>query len=60
MRHDYYLQSIKNTDRFSPSTMRFPQVLKGKTLPNGKSCFEGRPGAEMPDYDFAKEVRWMD
>lgn len=33
-----------------------PQVLKGKTLPNGKSCFEGRPGAEMPDYNFGKEV----
>ncbi|CAN0010510.1 unnamed protein product [Laminaria digitata] len=32
------------------------KVLKGKTLPNGKSCFEGRPGAEMPPYDFDNEV----
>mmetsp|Transcript_5521 Transcript_5521/g.7772 ORF Transcript_5521/g.7772 Transcript_5521/m.7772 type:complete len:1187 (+) Transcript_5521:80-3640(+) len=28
------------------------RVLKGKTLPNGKQTFEGRPGAEMPAYDF--------
>ena len=32
------------------------KVLKGKTLPNGKSCFDGRPGAEMPPYDFDNEV----
>ncbi|CAM9777761.1 unnamed protein product, partial [Ectocarpus sp. 4 AP-2014] len=35
------------------------KVLKGKTLPNGKSCFEGRPGAEMPDYNFPKEMRQL-
>eukprot|EP00752_Nemacystus_decipiens_P003621 g3338.t1 len=35
------------------------KVLKGKTLPNGKSCFEGRPGAEMPDYNFGKEMRQL-
>ncbi|CBN79581.1 pyruvate carboxylase [Ectocarpus siliculosus] len=35
------------------------KVLKGKTLPNGKSCFEGRPGAEMPDYKFSKEMRQL-
>jgi pyruvate carboxylase len=29
------------------------KVLKSKTLPNGKQMFEGRPGAEMSDYDFA-------
>ncbi|TYZ62692.1 hypothetical protein PybrP1_002695 [[Pythium] brassicae (nom. inval.)] len=29
------------------------RVLKGKLLPNGKSIFEGRPGAEMAPYDFA-------
>ncbi|GBG25673.1 Pyruvate carboxylase [Hondaea fermentalgiana] len=28
------------------------RVLKGKVLPNGKSVFEGRPGAEMEPYDF--------
>mmetsp|Transcript_13237 Transcript_13237/g.18587 ORF Transcript_13237/g.18587 Transcript_13237/m.18587 type:complete len:600 (+) Transcript_13237:925-2724(+) len=30
------------------------RVLKGKTIPgtDGKSCFEGRPGAEMAPYDF--------
>ena len=31
------------------------QVLKGRTLPNGKSCFDGRPGAELPPFDFANE-----
>eukprot|EP00638_Chattonella_subsalsa_P017269 CAMPEP_0117845348 /NCGR_PEP_ID=MMETSP0949-20121206/18214_1 /TAXON_ID=44440 /ORGANISM="Chattonella subsalsa, Strain CCMP2191" /LENGTH=1146 /DNA_ID=CAMNT_0005690885 /DNA_START=146 /DNA_END=3586 /DNA_ORIENTATION=- len=31
------------------------KVLKGKTLPNGKSCFDGRPGAEMEDFDFERE-----
>ncbi|CAM9527347.1 unnamed protein product [Ectocarpus sp. 12 AP-2014] len=35
------------------------KVLKGKTLPNGKSCFDGRPGAEMPDYNFPKEMRQL-
>lgn len=35
------------------------KVLKGKTLPNGKSCFEGRPGAEMPPYDFDNEMRQL-
>eukprot|EP00953_Heterococcus_sp_UTEX-ZZ885_P031629 16583-Heterococcus_DN1.PRE.4 len=29
------------------------KVLKSKKLPNGKQMFEGRPGAEMSDYDFA-------
>ena len=30
------------------------QVLEGKPLlPNGKSCFDGRPGAEMAAFDFA-------
>jgi len=30
------------------------RVLKGTTIPgtDGKSCFEGRPGAEMEPYDF--------
>jgi pyruvate carboxylase len=27
-------------------------VLKGKVLPNGKSIFDARPGAEMAPYDF--------
>ncbi|CAM9814610.1 unnamed protein product [Ascophyllum nodosum] len=35
------------------------KVLKGKTLPNGKSCFDGRPGAEMPPYDFDNEMRQL-
>mmetsp|Transcript_7009 Transcript_7009/g.17433 ORF Transcript_7009/g.17433 Transcript_7009/m.17433 type:complete len:1180 (+) Transcript_7009:186-3725(+) len=30
------------------------RVLKGRLLPNGKSCFEGRPGAELPPFDFEK------
>jgi len=28
------------------------KVLKGKTLPNGKAYFEGRPGAELEPFDF--------
>lgn len=28
------------------------RVLKGKLLPNGKSVFDARPGAEMAPYDF--------
>ena len=27
-------------------------VLGGRTLPNGKPCFEGRPGAELPPMDL--------
>lgn len=30
------------------------RVLKGKTLPNGKTTFNGRPGAEMTAYNFEK------
>jgi len=30
------------------------KVIKGKKLPNGKECFDGRPGAEMPPMDFNK------
>lgn len=28
------------------------KVLAGRKLPNGKECFDGRPGAEMPSLDF--------
>ncbi|KAL3792853.1 hypothetical protein HJC23_004778 [Cyclotella cryptica] len=27
-------------------------VLKGRPLEDGRACFEGRPGSELPDYDF--------
>ncbi|KAJ0397334.1 hypothetical protein P43SY_009284 [Pythium insidiosum] len=33
------------------------RVLKGKLLPNGKSMFDGRPGAEMPAYDFDEAAK---
>ena len=33
-------------------------VLKGRTLPNGKDRLEGRPGAEMLPLDFAKVRAW--
>lgn len=33
------------------------KVLKGRKLPNGKDCFEGRPGAELPPIDFNKIER---
>eukprot|EP00607_Mallomonas_marina_P006361 CAMPEP_0182425242 /NCGR_PEP_ID=MMETSP1167-20130531/11595_1 /TAXON_ID=2988 /ORGANISM="Mallomonas Sp, Strain CCMP3275" /LENGTH=1188 /DNA_ID=CAMNT_0024605739 /DNA_START=92 /DNA_END=3658 /DNA_ORIENTATION=+ len=36
------------------------KVLAGRKLPNGKECFDGRPGAEMPPLDFedaAKKLR---
>ena len=32
-------------------------ILKGRTLANGKKSFEGRPGAELPDYDFEAAER---
>ncbi len=32
-------------------------VLKGRLLPNGKHVFEGRPGAEMPPFDFEAETK---
>lgn len=28
------------------------KVLKGRTLEDGRKCFEGRPGAELAPYDF--------
>lgn len=31
------------------------QVLKGRVLPSGKSCFDGRPGAELPPFNFEDE-----
>ena len=30
-------------------------VLKDRTLPNGKACFDGRPGAEMAPFAFEDE-----
>lgn len=35
------------------------KVIKGKLLPNGKECFEGRPGAEMEPYDFEEKKRFL-
>lgn len=31
------------------------KVLKGRKLPNGKACFDGRPGAEIPPFPFDEE-----
>jgi len=28
------------------------RVLKGRPLPDGSACFDGRPGATLDDYDF--------
>jgi hypothetical protein len=33
------------------------RVLKGRKLPSGKDCFDGRPGAELPPLDFGKVER---
>lgn len=30
-------------------------MLKGRVLPSGKSCFDGRPGAELPPFNFEDE-----
>jgi pyruvate carboxylase len=30
------------------------KVLRGRKLPNGRDCFTGRPGAELPPLDFDK------
>lgn len=42
-----------------PEPWGFPEpfrtrVLKGRKLENGKDHFEGRPGAELPPFDFEK------
>jgi len=34
-------------------------VLKGRTLPNGKACFDGRPGAELPAFAFEDEKQGL-
>ncbi|KAF0689093.1 Aste57867_19365 [Aphanomyces stellatus] len=39
-----------------PDALR-SKVLKGRLLPNGKSMFEGRPGAELEPYDFQQAHR---
>ncbi|CAK4507169.1 unnamed protein product [Aphanomyces euteiches] len=41
-----------------PEALR-SKVLKGRLLPNGKSMFEGRPGAEMEPYDFQEAHRQL-
>ena len=30
------------------------KVRKGRSLPDGSAAYDGRPGATMPDYDFAE------
>lgn len=35
-----------------PEPLRTRVLANKPNLPNGKSCFDGRPGAEMADYDF--------
>jgi len=30
------------------------RVLEGRSLPDGRPCFDGRPGAELEPYDFDK------
>jgi pyruvate carboxylase len=32
-------------------------VLRGRPLKDGRPCFEGRPGAELPDYDFKEDLK---
>lgn len=32
------------------------RVVKGRTLPNGKQMFDGRPGAEMEPYNFEGQM----
>jgi pyruvate carboxylase len=34
-------------------------VLKGRPLEDGRPCFEGRPGAELPDYDFKEAEKQL-
>jgi pyruvate carboxylase len=34
-------------------------VLKGRTLSNGKACFDGRPGAELPAFAFEDEKQGL-
>ena len=35
------------------------KVRKGRSLPDGSAAYEGRPGATMPDYDFAEAKKFL-
>merc|ERR1719409_1786715 len=35
------------------------KVRKGRSLPDGSAAYEGRPGATMPDYDFAEAKKFF-
>ena len=59
---------LPSTPFFPPSLgippFGFPEplrthVLKGRTLPNGKACFDGRPGAELPAFAFEDEKQGL-
>lgn len=47
-----YFQGYLGIPPFGFPTVLREKILKGKTLPNGKHFFDGRPGAEMEAYDF--------
>ena len=47
-----------------PEPWGFPEeirkkVTKGKTLPNGKTILKGRPGAELPPFDFEDNKKML-
>ena len=41
-----------------PEPMR-TNTLKGRTLPDGRECYEGRPGAELGDYNLEEATELL-
>mmetsp|Transcript_17 Transcript_17/g.30 ORF Transcript_17/g.30 Transcript_17/m.30 type:complete len:1213 (+) Transcript_17:326-3964(+) len=48
---EYFQGALGQPPGGFPEPLR-TNILKGRSLSNGKTSFEGRPGAELPDYDF--------
>lgn len=48
---DYFQGGLGQPPGGFPEPMR-SNVLKGRSLADGRLCYQGRPGAELPEYDF--------
>jgi len=48
---EYFQGAIGEPPGGFPEPLR-SRVLKGRPLPDGRPCFEGRPGASLEAYDF--------
>eukprot|EP00957_Ditylum_brightwellii_P164339 12511203-Ditylum_brightwellii.AAC.1 len=48
---DYFQGGLGTPPGGFPEPLR-TNVLRGRVLADGRTCFEGRPGSELPPYDF--------